>query len=131
MHPDETPGFWETPMPDDTMLHDWASRRLRRSSEVARYDDPGMVPVPVVVRLWRALTRSRRRARRALPRCQNCGYLITQAAASATGWTHGPHWTGVRCPGDVTGAEPRTRWTSGRQAAHPPQAQSSTRPLNL
>jgi hypothetical protein len=100
-------------MPDDTTLTDWARRRLHRSSEVARYDR-GLVPVPAVVRLWRTLTRSRGRARRALPRCQNCGYLITQAAASPTGWTHGPHWKGIRCPGDVTGAEPRSRWTSGR-----------------
>jgi len=100
-------------MPDDTTLTDWARRRLHRSSEVARYD-PGLVTVPAVVRLWRALTRYRRWSRRALPRCRNCGYLITQAAASPTGWTHGPHWKGARCPGGVTGAEPRPRWTSGR-----------------
>jgi len=100
-------------MPDDTTLTDWARRRLHRSSEVARYD-PGLVTVPAVVRLWRALTRYRRWSRRALPRCRNCGYLIIQAAASPTGWTHGPHWKGARCPGGVTGAEPRPRWTSGR-----------------
>jgi len=103
-------------MPDDITLTEWARRRLHRSSEVARYDR-GLVlaPVPAVVRLWRMLTHSRRWNRRAaLPRCQHCGYLITQAAASPTGWTHGPHWKGIRCPGDVTGAEPRTRWTSGR-----------------
>jgi len=93
-------------MSDDTMLTDWVRRRLHRSSEVARYD-PGLVSVPAAVRLWRALTRYRRRSRRALPRCKNCGYLIAQAAASPTGWTHGPHWQGVRCPGDITGAEPR------------------------
>jgi hypothetical protein len=103
-------------MPDDITLAEWASRRLHRSSEVARYNR-GVVPAtaPVFVRLWRALTRSRRRNRRAaLPRCQHGGYLIAQAAASPTGWTHGPHWKGIRCPGDVTGAEPRTRWTSRR-----------------
>jgi hypothetical protein len=100
-------------MPDDTTLTDWARRRLHRSSEVARYT-PGLVAVPVVVRLWRALTRSPRRARHTLPRCQNCGYLIAQAAASPTGWTHAPHWKGVRCPGDVTDAEPPLRWTSRR-----------------
>jgi hypothetical protein len=103
-------------MPDDTTLTEWARRRLHRSSEVAPYGR-GLVlaPVPVVVRLWRALTHSRQWNRRAaLPRCQHCGYLIAQAAASPTGWTHGPHWKGVRCPGDVTGAEPRMRRMSGR-----------------
>jgi hypothetical protein len=96
-------------MSDDTTLTDWARRRLHRSSEVARYDR-GLVAAPVVVRLWRALTRSWRPARHVLPRCRNCGYLIAQAAASPTGWTHGPHWKGVRCPGDApTGAEPRPR----------------------
>ena len=93
-------------MPDDSTLAEWARRRLHRTSEVARYE-PGLASVPALVRLWRTLTRYRRRARRALPRCRNCGYLITQSAASPTGWTHGPHWQGVRCPGDVTGAEPR------------------------
>jgi hypothetical protein len=93
-------------MPDDSMLAAWSRRRLQRTSEVARYD-PGLASVPSLVRLWRALTRHRRSARRALPRCRNCGYLITPAAASHTGWSHGPHWQGVRCPGDVTGAEPR------------------------
>ncbi|MGD0704765.1 MAG: hypothetical protein ABSA02_33360 [Trebonia sp.] len=92
-------------MPDDSMLADWARRRLHRTAEVARYD-PRLVSVPAVVRLWRVLTRHKRRARRALPRCTNCGYLIAEAAASPTGWTHGPHWQGVRCPGGVTGAEP-------------------------
>lgn len=103
-------------MPDELTLAEWALRRLRRSSEVARYDrGPVLAPVPPVIRLWRALTHSRRRSRRpVLPRCQHCGYLIAQAAASPTGWTHGPHWQGVRCPGDVTGAEPPTRWMSGR-----------------
>jgi len=103
-------------MPDEITLAEWARRRLRRSSEVARYDRGAAPPsIPVLARLWRALTRSRRRSRRAvLPRCQHCGYLIAQAAASPTGWTHGPHWKGIRCPGDVTGAEPRTRWASGR-----------------
>jgi hypothetical protein len=95
-------------MADDTSLTAWVSRRLHRSSEVARYS-PGVVAVPVMVRLWRALTHSRRPARRALPRCQHCGYLIAQAAASPTGWTHGPHWKGLRCPGDATDAEPRLR----------------------
>jgi hypothetical protein len=66
-----------------------------------------VVAVPPVVRLWRLLTGYRRRPRRTVPRCRNCGYLIAQAAASPTGWTHAPHWQGVRCPGDVTGAEPR------------------------
>ena len=93
-------------MPDDSLLPDWARRRLHRTTEVARYD-PGLVPVSPAVRLWRALTRHRRPPARAIPRCRNCGYLIAQAAASPTGWTHGPHWQGVRCPGDVTGAEPR------------------------
>jgi hypothetical protein len=106
MYPDETPGSWETPMSDGTMLTDWVRRRLHRSSEVASYD-PGLVSAPAVVRLWRTLTRYGRRSRRALPRCKNCGYLIAQAVASPTGWTHGPHWQGVRCPGDATGAEPR------------------------
>jgi hypothetical protein len=103
-------------MPDDITLTERARRRLRRSSEVERYDRGGsLAPVSVVVRLWRALTHSRRRSRRtALPRCQHCGYLIAQAAASPTGWTHGPHWKGVRCPGDVTGAEPQPRRMSSR-----------------
>jgi hypothetical protein len=93
-------------MPDDTTPAEWARWRPHRSSEVARYD-PGRVPVPAMVRLWRSLTHFGRPARRALPRCRNCGYLIAQAAASPTGWTHGPHWQGVRCPGGVTGAELR------------------------
>ena len=103
-------------MPDDIALAERVRRRLHRSSEVVRYDHgPVLAPVPALVRLWRALTRSRRRSRRAaLPRCQHCGYLITQAAASPTGWTHGPHWKGIRCPGDVTGAEPRMRRAPGR-----------------
>jgi hypothetical protein len=92
-------------MPDDSLLPDWARRRLNRTSELARYD-PGVAEVPALVRLWRVLTRHQQRARRALPRCRNCGYLIAQSAASPTGWTHGPHWQGVRCPGDITGAEP-------------------------
>jgi len=98
-------------MADDSVLADWARRRLHRSTEVATYD-PRLASVPAMVRLWRVLTRYRRRARRAIPRCAHCGYLIAQAAASPTGWTHGPHWQGVRCPGDVTGAEPRLveRW---------------------
>ena len=103
-------------MPDDVTLIDWARGRLHRSSEVARYDR-GLAPVPVVVRLWRALTHSRRWNRRAaLPRCQHCGYLIAQAAASPTGWTHGPHWKGIRCPGDVTGLSPGR---GGRLAVRP------------
>jgi hypothetical protein len=80
-------------------------RRRDRTAEVARYS-PAPVSVPALLRWWRALARLRR-GRAALPRCRNCGYLIAQAAASPTGWTHGPHWQGVRCPGDVTGAEPR------------------------
>jgi hypothetical protein len=113
MHPDETPGSWETPMSDDTMLTDWVRRRLHRSSEVARYD-PGLVSVPAVVRLWRALTRYRRRSLSALPRCKNCGYLIAQAAASPTGWTHALHWNGVRCPGGASEAEPQIKRAAGR-----------------
>jgi len=98
-------------MPDDITLTERARRRLRRPSEVARYDRGAVTdPVPALVRLWRALTHSRRRNRRtALPRCQHCGYLIGQAAASPTGWTHGPHWKGIRCPGDATDAEPQMR----------------------
>jgi hypothetical protein len=95
-------------MPDDSLLPDWTRRRLHRTSEVARYH-PGVVSVPAAVRLWRVLTGYRRRARRAIPRCRNCGYLINEAAASPTGWTHGPHWQGLRCPGDVTSAEPPFR----------------------
>jgi hypothetical protein len=93
---------------DDRLLPDWVPRipgPRRRPADVVRYD-PRVAAVPAVVRLWRVLTRYRR-ARPAIPRCRNCGYLIAEAAASPTGWTHGPHWQGVRCPGDVTGAEPR------------------------
>jgi hypothetical protein len=52
-------------MPDAITLTEWARRRLHRSSEVAPYDG-GLIlaPVPLVVRLWRALTRSRRWNRR-------------------------------------------------------------------
>jgi hypothetical protein len=93
-----------------------SSEVQRRSSEVERYNRIAVAaPVSALIRLWRALTHSRRRSRRtALPRCQHCGYLIAPAAASPTGWAHGPHWKGIRCPGDATEAEPVTKWASGR-----------------
>lgn len=100
-------------MPDDITPTELA----RRSSEVARYNRSAAVaPVSALVRLWRALTHSRRRNRRAAPpRCQHCGYLIAQAAASPTGWTHALHWNGIRCPGDGTDAEPETKWMAPRR----------------
>ena len=100
-------------MPDASPLPDWVRGRLHRTSAVAKYE-PGVVMIPAAVRFWRALTRYRRRTRRTAPRCKNCGYLIAQAAASPTGWTHGPHWQGVRCPGDVADAEPRLLAAAGR-----------------
>jgi hypothetical protein len=99
-------------MPDDIP----PSELARRSSEVARYDrSVALAPVSALVRLWRALTHSRRRNRRAAPpRCEHCGYLIAQAAVSPTGWTHALHWNGVRCPGGASEAEPQIKRAAGR-----------------
>jgi hypothetical protein len=98
-------------MPDDITPTELA----RRSSEVSRYDpSAARGPVSALARLWRALIHSRRRNRRAAPpRCQHCGYLIAQAAASPTGWTHALHWNGLRCPGGASEAEPSVRRMAG------------------
>jgi hypothetical protein len=89
---------------DDSVLGDEVMiRTFDLTTQPLRVD-----PVPLRARFWRTITfaewRARRR-RRKPPRCRNCGYLITPWADSVTGWTHSPHWPGVRCPGDVTGAE--------------------------
>lgn len=54
--------------------------------------------------------------------CQNCGNPIRfdnrlPPNQSPTGWIHGrwreaPDWQGKRCPGRLTGAEPRTEETT-------------------
>lgn len=39
-------------------------------------------------------------------KCKTCDNFIEKCSWSPTGWTHVGHWEGIRCQGNITGAQP-------------------------